>query len=432
MGGTRLAAAALAGSLALALAACSSEEEPPTGGDAAPAAPAAVEIAVDQAAAGTDEEPVRVGVVLTLRSRPGEGADHRLDAAGAQVAAYRLSLGEGEVSLVTVDDGGTEQGARDAVAQLDEQGVAGIVVASDGAHLRPALEDASAAGLPVLLPYAAPRTLPDGVWSTGPSQGAVDAALLAALRADGHDRPYVVTGDGVRLDGVGSADAATYRPGRASRIVADVVRAVGSGAADSVVLGGSAASLADLVARLAGRDPDLPVYLSDQALTAPFARALAEEAGSLLSGMRTAGVDAGDTTTLDAGATGDAAAAYFAALRLAAGDPALQDLLGSGPFREVAADADTASHDAVVALVRAAEAAGSTEPEAVREALDGLVVDPTQGLAGPALDFGSEQALPDAAVVPLVATTQDPGVRPVGDGAPRLFWFAAGEEQAQG
>lgn len=425
MRGTRVAAAVLAGALTGSLAACSSDDEDGPVDQAAPAAPAAVEIA----AGVTAGEPIRVGVLLTLRSRPGEGADHRLDAAGAQVAAYRASLGGTDVTLVTEDDGGTSRGARDAVARMVDEGVSGIVVASDGRHLARALGDASEAGVPTLLPYAAPAGIPEGVWSTGPSQPALEAALLAALREDGNDRPYVVTGDGVSLDGVGSADAAGYRPGRAGRIVDDVVRAAEAGDVDSVVLGASASSLADLVTRIAGQAPDLPVYLSDQALTAPFARAVVDEAGALLSGMRTVGVDAADTTTLDPGPAGRATAAFFSALRLAAGDPALRDLLGSGSFRDVAADADTASHDAVVALVRAVDEAGTTDAAAVRDALPGLTVDGAAGLAGPALDFSSPQALPDSAVVPLVATTQDPGVRPTGEESPRLFWFAAGGAQ---
>lgn len=425
-------AAALVGAISLSLVGCTSGDDERSGGAGGDVAvPAPVALAIDEAVVST-EDPVEVGVVLTLRSRPGEGAERRLDAAGAQVAAYRLSAGGAEVSLVAVDDGGTVEGARGAVAGLVEEGVAGIVVASEGRHLGAALEDASEAGMPVLLPYDAPRRLPEGVWSTAPSSSAVDARLLASLRAEGHESPFVVTGDGVRLDGVGSADAATYRPGRASRIVADVVRAVDSGAADSVVLGAAAPSLADLVTRLAGRDPDLPVYLSPQAVSASFDRALLEQAGTLLSGLRTVGPDVGDTATLDAGPGGNSAAAYFAALRLAAADSELQDLVGSGPFSEVAGDADTASHDAVVALVRAVEAAGSTEPGDVRSALEGLTVDGSGGLAGPALDFSDQQALPDEAVVPLVATTQDPGVRPVVQGAARLFWFAAGGEAAQG
>ena len=50
------------------------------------------------------------------------------------------------------------------------------------------------------------------------------------------------------------------------------------------------------------------------------------------------------------------------------------------------------------------------------------------GLAGPALDFGDDRALPPASVVALRAIGQDPGVRPVAGsgGTPggRLFWFA--------
>ncbi len=113
-------------------------------------------------------------------------------------------------------------------------------------------------------------------------------------------------------------------------------------------------------------------------------------------------------------------------MRLAAGDPETSDLFGDTPFADVAVDADTASHDAVIALAAAAASAGSVAPADVLAALSGLTVTSEQGLAGPALDFSTSDATAAQDVVPLVATVQDPGVRPSGSagGGARLFWFA--------
>ena len=119
------------------------------------------------------------------------------------------------------------------------------------------------------------------------------------------------------------------------------------------------------------------------------------------------------------------AAAYFAALRLAAGDDEVTDLFGDGAFVDAAGEADIASHDAVIAVAAAAAAAGSLEPADVLGSLDGLTVSAGDGLAGPDLDFSDSDTLAGSAVVPLLATVQDPGVRPpVADGDARLFWFA--------
>jgi len=410
--------------LALVATGCSDEESEEAVGD--PAEPARVEIAVDPAALDTEDAP-RIGVVLTLDSAPGQGADRRFGAAGAQVAAYRLDLGGSDVELEVVDDEGTDEGARTAMKGLVEAGVSGIVVASAGDHLDAALAETSDAGVPVLLPYYEPASTPDGVWVTGPDRASVDSQLLEALGEDGRDRPFVVTGDGVALDGVGSADSEALTGANTAAVVRRVLAAAEAGDVDSVVLGAAPGTLADLVGRLLGRGLDLPIHLSPEAQSPVFARQLAEDTGTLPGGLISVGADAGDTSTLAIGETGDRAAAFFAALRLAHGDDGLTDLLGSGSFAEVAADADLASHDAVVALVRAVEAAGSTAPGEVREALDDLSVDGGDGLAGPALDFSAAQALSREAVTTLVATAQDPGVRPGAQegGAARFYWFAS-------
>ena len=67
------------------------------------------------------------------------------------------------------------------------------------------------------------------------------------------------------------------------------------------------------------------------------------------------------------------------------------------------------SHDAVVALVRAAAVAGSADPAKVWEAIPGLRLGTADGLAGPPLDFASTVAVPDDAVVTLAATSVSPG-----------------------
>ena len=76
----------------------------------------------------------------------------------------------------------------------------------------------------------------------------------------------------------------------------------------------------------------------------------------------------------------------------------------------------------MVAVVRAAAVARSTEPAKVAEALPGLQAGTADGVAGPALDFAGTEAVPDDAVVPLASTSVSPGVRPEAP-EPSLFWF---------
>ncbi len=380
--------------------------------------PAPVELAALQI-----DEPLRVGLIVSAASEPGQGEELLPAAAGAQVAARRLTLGGATVDLQVVDDKGTEDGAERAVASLLDAGVSGIVVATAGDHVWPALTQAAEAGTAVLAPYLRDTSaVTEGIWLTGPDDTAVDAALEVALERAGLSAPAVVSGDGVSvgLDGAAELDVDASDPAAPLRRIRDGVR---EGTVDSVVVAASARTQAGLVAALQGRLPDLPVFLTPEALSADFAAELVDAGGTTADELVTVGVDAADATTLESGPRGEAVASYFSALRLLAGDPEAQDLFDAAPFGDSAGGADTASHDAVVALAVAAAEAGSTEPGAVRDALRGEV-EAAAGVAGPALDFSTGSALPEGAVVPLHATTQDPGVRPVASAEGLLRWFA--------
>ena len=400
--------------------ACTSGEDAPeeTG---RPVSPPAVELAPDGA-----PETVSIGVVVSLTSAPGEGAQWNEAAEGARVAAYRYGLGDVDVSLVPRDDQGTAQGADTAVRELAEEGVSGIVMATEGTHVTGALDTAAELGVPVLLPYADTLSgLPEGVWTTGADAGQVSTALTAALESAGVSRPAVVDAGGAPVD-VDEAGTLSLRSGGNAAPIAARVSTLSRSAAraDSVVVSGPAALQAQVVQALQERNVALPVFLTGDAVSPAFAQALDESGASLSSPLTTAGLDTDDVAALDPGTAGAAVSAYLAALRVTAEDGDVTDFFDDEKFETVAGAADARSHDAVVALVSAAAAAGSAEPGDVRDALTGLTPDASDGLAGPALDFSSAAAVSSDAVVSLQATTQDPGLRPVDlAGAPRLYWF---------
>ncbi|WP_370246668.1 ABC transporter substrate-binding protein [Nocardioides sp.] len=382
-----------------------------------------------------EEEPVRLGVLVSLTSASGEGADYATRgsaaAGGAWVAAFRYGLGGRTVDLVVRDDRGRSSDAVRAVRDFADADVAGIVVASGGAHLADARAATTGAGLPVVLPYGgtpAP-TLPEGVWETGPSRDQVAAALATAAADQGVRRPAVLwEGEEPEIP-----DAAVSLPvGAGERdpdaAVRRLARLAEAGRIDGVIATGGAPTLADVVAAVQGELSSLPVLLGPAATTPAFAEALIgpDGRGTAAGPLSAVGVDATDATTLTAGAAGDAAAAFFAGQRLAASGGVADDVLGD--FASFGYGADIASHDAVVALVTAAERAGSADPADVGAALKGATLDAGNGLAGPALDFGDARALPDDAVRMLSPTVQSPGVRPVpvsadGGAAPVLLYW---------
>lgn len=425
-------------------------------------APPAAEVKV--AAAPKDLGTVKIGVLVSVNAPADQGGDYTdgpatgkaaspaAAAAGAWLAAYRSRLAGTDVQLVVRSDAGRSATALKAVQDMVSERVSGIVVATRGSHLEDALASASTAGVPVVAPYLEDDALPSGVYATGPTRDQVTGAVEEALQQAGRSKPLVLSDDSpLRLDGaVGVAALDRYE--RQVRAAQSRARRGGSQATvapafDSVVITGSAASDASLLARVqtgVAQAASLPIILGPEALTPAFTLAVqggrasgasgsagrSEPTASMSGRLSAVGTDATDATTLRADASGDAAAGFFAALRLALGGSQIPDDDVLGPFAEFGRGADTASHDAVLALLAAVRAAGSTAPAEVASALAGSTPGSADGLAGPALDFGDASALPDDAVSLLSPTTQDPGVRPVaqdadGTSLPGVFWFAS-------
>ncbi|MBO9041126.1 hypothetical protein [Curtobacterium flaccumfaciens] len=368
-------------------------------------------------------DTTKIGVVVTLGD--GEGSEWNEAAQGALVAERRLALGGTDITLVTKNDGGTSAGAKTAVASLAKSGVAGIVVASSGKHVSGALTAAAEQHIPVVVPYASAEK---DSWSTAPTAESIGAAMTTAL-GDAKSPLLVDLGGGAPaglrvahvLDGDDTADTAELAATIASRTGAtdaddDAAEAADADPkaapdSDAVVVSGSAQRQGALVAALQAADVTVPVVLTADATSPAFGAALVDAGGSLSGSFRTVGVAADDARALSSEAEGRAMSAFLGGVRVLADDPDAQNLTGDRPFSAVAGAADSRSHDAVVALVRAVGKAGSTEPSDVTDALAALDLDSAAGIAGPALDFTRQQAL-DASATVLAASAQPLGLRP--------------------
>ncbi|GIG25870.1 hypothetical protein Cde04nite_21140 [Cellulomonas denverensis] len=397
---------------ALTLAGCSTQEVP----EAVPALQPQLELSAP-------DEAVRIGVLVPPIE--GAGSEFRPLIEGARVAAYRFEWNGAEIEFQVALDDGTADGARSAMADLVQAEVAGVIAATTGAHTDQALELAAQNGTAVLSPYA---TAGSGAWSLAPSRSAVTAGIGSALDEAQASRPYLAVAEG--RDPL-LADARTAVLGDPAPMADEIVALVESREIDSVVIDGPAGQQAALVVEIHGRlgARQLPIVLTPEALTPQFGDRL-DESGTTAGWLFSVGTDTGDHVALDDGEAADYAALFFAALSLAAGDSGCQNVYSDDTCAAGLPRADVASHDATVALLRAVEAAGSVDPQQVRTALGGLALDHADGLVGPALDFGSTQALSDDDVVVLHASTSDPGLRPTdpaGDPAAMLFWFAGTE-----
>lgn len=399
---------------------------------------ATVPVALD--AEGLPED-VTIGVVVTFGQSGEPGSEYNRAAQGAVVAAQRFAQGGAAVTLSTENDRGTDDGAHAAVQALTEQGVSGIVVASSGPQAQAAAQAAAELGLPAILPYAQPAEPAPSLWTTTPSRTSVDVALRTAV--NGRSSVLLVTDGGTTPasvplaqtldlqdfdDVMGLAQEAAILTGDQQR-APDASAGSGStgaaGAVDAVVVSAATPQrLARLVQALQSRDVSVPLILPDGATAPDFASALSDLDGTASGQLVGIAPSAGDSAALQQDAQGRGMSAFLSAVRLAAGDSDIKNLTGDAPFSADAWAADAASHDAVVALVRAAALAGSGDPSQVGEALRSVSLGPGEGLAGPPLDFSRPEAL-TAKAMPVFASPQDLGLRPADENAPRLVWVPA-------
>jgi ABC-type branched-subunit amino acid transport system substrate-binding protein len=385
---------------------------------------------------------VSVGVILTLGQSGEPGSEYNRAAQGAVVAAQRFAQGGTPVSLRAENDKGTEDGARAAVRALSGQGVSGVVITSTGPQAQAAAQTAAELGLPAILPYSEPAAAAPAVWTTGPTAAAVDTALQTALEGKGR---VLVVEDGatapasvsrVQTLSLGNFADLLAMAQEAAIQTGDQLRPLADGApdaepariaepADAVVLTAATPHrLARVVQALQSRDVSVPLILPSGAASPQFATTLAELDGTASGQLVTVAPAGGDATALQQDAQGRGMSAFLSAVRLAAGDTGVLNLVGDAPFAADAWAADPGSHDAVVALTRAAALARSNEPGKVGAALGTMSFGPGEGLAGPALDFSKPAAL-IAPAVPASASAQDLGLRPADANAPRLVWVPA-------
>lgn len=393
--------------------------------------------------AGDLPRDFRIGMVLTYGQSGEPGSEYNRAAQGAVVAAHRFSQGGSPVALAARNDRGSEEGAKEAVRALADEGVSGLVIASTGAQARAAAQTAEELGLPVILPYAEPENPAPSTWTIKPSAASVESAqedVLAErtrvlLVSDGGSAPASTRiSQELSLD---SFEDLTALAQETAILTGDQLRPVegptgtegvqAADPADAVVVSAATPQrLARLVHALQSRDVSVPLLLPENAVSPHFAVALSELDGTASGQLVTVAAPGTDSSALQQDAQGRGMSAFLSAVRLAAGDPEVGNLAGDGAFADDAWAADPASHDAVVALVRAAAFAGSADPAEVAAALAGMSFGPGEGLAGPALDFSRPAAM-TAGPVPVYASSQDLGLRPANADTPRLIWVPAPE-----
>lgn len=343
----------------------------------------------------TSVSDAKVGLII---SSGGPGADVKDLASGAYVAAFRLNGAKGDtdkVRLVVEDDNGTPEGATNAVKALVDQGVVGIVYASTGEQLLAGAATAAESGVAVVYPYADdPRVV---------EQGATSYVAAPTIKQVAKELAEHVSSAGVGKVALIRQAGAYGDAGKAALELAGM-----SFVSDTPVSGPDGIP----GAAIAAAKPDAVMIWTDAALGLATADSLSQAGydGAMLFGDRVAvpsfgkGLAASLAPPVGDGALSvgswanpdlptAAADAFFLAKERAVSTGAVTADLGVADFR---------SHDAVLALVKAAE--GGATRASVADAIKSISTDDVSGTVGAPADFSNQLAFDDLHVALLTYT----------------------------
>jgi hypothetical protein len=364
----------------------------------------------------TAVKDTKVGLIV---SSAGPGADLKDMAAGAYIAAFRLNdakVGNDHVQLIVEDDNGTPDGATTAVSNLVDQGVIGIVYASQGEQLLAGAATAAEKGVAVVYPYAddariaeqgatsyvAAPTIKQVALKLADYVKSNDMSTIALVRqagAYGDAGKAALTDAGLKFDSDTPVTATDPVPGRS----------IAASHPDAVIVWADAAtSLVAADAMSAGGYTGALLF-GDRAAVPSFAHGIAASlAPPVNDGALSAGTWAGpDLPT-------SAADAFYLAR---------EEAVSSGAVGADLTFADFRSHDAVLALVYAAEQ--KADRASVLDGIKSVATGGVVGTVGAPVDFSKQLAVSDGDVALLsYSTLQDGGGRYPTDATAGGHWIA--------
>jgi ABC-type branched-subunit amino acid transport system substrate-binding protein len=364
----------------------------------------------------TAVKDAKVGLIV---SSAGPGADLKDMAAGAYIAAFRLNGAKSatdRVQLLVEDDNGTPDGATTAVNHLVDQGVIGIVYASTGEQLLAGAATAAEKGVAVVYPYADDaRITEQGATSyvASPTIAQVAKKLAGHVKSNDLNKVALLRQAGSYGDAgkAALADAGLSFISDTPITSTDPVpgKAIAAGKPDAVIVWADAATSLAAADALSVGGFNGTILFGDRAAVPNFAHGVAASlAPSVNDGALSAGSWAGPDLP-----TAEADAFYLAR----------EKAVSSGAVSADLTFADFRSHDAVLALVHAAEQ--KADRAAVLDDIKSVSTESVAGTVGAPADFSKQLAFSDDNVALLsYSSLQDGGSRYPTDVTAGGHWIA--------
>lgn len=387
-----------------------------------PFQPISVPVSID----GADNE-MSIGLIYSRTDDPNQGNGWYSALSGAQVAAYRLTQGGLHTKIVAVNDYGTEDGARAAVATLSNEKVSGIIVGTSGTHCSALSKAAAESTIPFVFLYE--NVSGNNSYSFAPSPEESLKLLEDDMNAAGLSHPLVLSDDARHvIKGANSLVWDSFHTTMPTdkttqdNITKRVIDQISGETYDSFVISGNPVFQAYAVSSLQQAGLSFPIFLTPQARNPLFAQTL-NTTGTLYGDMRTVGFSDADTLSTSSDTQGSSSAAFLSALRALGRDTSAMSIDNAQPLSAVSTWADTLSHDAVLSFGYACgKAQGSCEAGKISQALTNLSLSQNEGIISPSFDFSTPQPFESDSLVLLNATNQDIGMRETQ--TPRLYWYS--------
>ncbi len=334
----------------------------------------------------TSVSGTKVGMII---SSGGPGAEVKDLASGAYVAAFRLNdakPGTDKVQLVVEDDNGTPEGATNAVKSLVDQGVVGIVYASTGEQLLAGAATAAESGVAVIYPYADDARIVD--------QGTTSYLAAPSIAQSATELANHISKSNLAKVALIRQAGAYGDAGKEALAKAGVTFASDTPLSGPDGIPGAAIAAGNPDAVLIWTEPSLAVATADSLSSAGYD-------GAYLFGDRVAVPSFGKGLAASlAPPVGDGAlsAGSFAGpdMPTAAADAfylAKSRAVSSGAVTADLSVADFRSHDAVLALVKAAES--GADRAKVTDAIKSVDTENVSGAVGAPADFSNQFAFGD-------------------------------------
>lgn len=342
-----------------------------------------------------------VGVVVSYTEDAFEGRGWDLAGEGARVAAWRLDQGGKEVKLPVVSDQGSAEGSVKAIEDLKSQGVTAALALTSGTHAEALAEAAAEANLPIIFPYQVPKTKSDATaWYAMPTEQELNQLVSGHIAGLGCENPVVFEGAKTQFEGLEGTKISVGADG-VEKPLEDLVKVLeDSDVKNCIVLDTDPVVSAHLVQGIHGLNLNLATIGGPALVNPLFAQTLGDNA-EVLKNVYAVGAPSAIGVSMTPGSEGARAAVFERAVSIMAQDPELASVTADEFFQERAGFADTVSHDALLALVKAVAIADSDDAADISEAMGAVTIEENDGFASEQLAFveggepvGMVQALP--------------------------------------